>query len=1139
MRLLSFTTCVFFLVFLFLIVLELNSSNIWVHGQCLNDQRTLLLQLNQSLTSFSSPSPLILLTPSKRGSWHSNTDCCKDWTGVRCDRSGHVTSLDLSNEFISGGLNSTSSLFKLQHLESLNLAFNSFFASTIPSGFGRLANLTYLNLSNSGFSGQIPVELSRMTRLVTLDLSTFQPGSTSFTLEITDLGKLTRNLKELRVLSLDGVNISTHGSNWCKAVSSSLPNLQVLSLSNCNLLGPFDKSLLQLQSLYELRLNQNNISAEVPEFFSEFRNLTSLHLSSCGLYGKFPEKILQLQTLRSLYISNNKLLQGSLPEFSVDELLQDLVLSDTSFAGEIPHSIGNLTFLSRLELDNCSFNGSIPTSISNLNQLQYLDLSMNGFTGSIPSDGWSESLIDIDLSYNHLTGPIPFGWKGLAKLVNLNLKNNSLDGTIPSTFFTLPSLQKLELTMNQFNGSLNEFSNGSFSPLETLDVSINKLQGPIPVSFFDLSRLKILAVSSNDFSGTLNLENFFQKFKNLSSLDLSSNRLSITFTGNNFTLFPQVGTLKLRSCNISIFPAFLKNQSRLTYLDLSDNQMKGRIPSWIHMIGAGNLGLGHLNLSYNSLEDPELPFPPDSFNRLAILVLRSNRLQGKNVILPSSASVLDYSLNNFTSMIPNTSSYLSFAIFFSLESNQLSGEIPQSVCKADYLQVLDLSHNNLSGEIPRCLGYIANLGVLNLRGNHLDGIIPDTFPENCTLETLDLNRNQFAGQLPRSLPNCKKLEVLDLGNNQLNGEFPSWLGSMPNLRVLVLRSNKFYGPLGSPSGPEFPKLQIVDISSNKFTGTLSGECFLSWTGMMNNTDEAQSSHKRKILGFKFLQLTRLYYQDAVMVTSKGLDMELVKILTVFTCIDLSNNEFEGEIPETIGNLTSLYVLNFSRNALTGSIPSTIGNLEQLESLDLSWNMLTGKIPYQLAQLSFLSVLNLSFNKLSGKIPLGNQIQTFEPSSFEGNEGLCGPPLSDNCDNIPDLLQKGSSSKASVDWQFILTGLGFGAGVGMILGPLSFWKKGRQWYNEHLNRILSKILPERLHHKFCDDGRVDSEESIETELTDMSAFYHDDYEDEDNDGEFNGFYCVFCTKLDITGRKVIHNPSCNCHKSPLNSSQFLS
>ncbi|MCL7044342.1 hypothetical protein MKW94_024380 [Papaver nudicaule] len=148
----------------------------------------------------------------------------------------------------------------------------------------------------------------------------------------------------------------------------------------------------------------------------------------------------------------------------------------------------------------------------------------------------------------------------------------------------------------------------------------------------------------------------------------------------------------------------------------------------------------------------------------------------------------------------------------------------------------------------------------------------------------------------------------------------------------------------------------------------------------------------------------MYYQQTVMVTSKGLNVELVKIQTIFTSIDFSNNGFEGEIPESIGNLTSLYILNFSSNALTGPIPPNFGNLTHVESLDLSHNQLTREIPFQLAGLSFLSVLKLSFNKLVGKIPSGNQFQTFPPSSFEGNDGLCGSPLPKECTRISESPQ---------------------------------------------------------------------------------------------------------------------------------------
>jgi hypothetical protein len=86
----------------------------------------------------------------------------------------------------------------------------------------------------------------------------------------------------------------------------------------------------------------------------------------------------------------------------------------------------------------------------------------------------------------------------------------------------------------------------------------------------------------------------------------------------------------------------------------------------------------------------------------------------------------------------------------------------------------------------------------------------------------------------------------------------------------------------------------------------------------------------------------------------------------------------------------------SHNAFTGNIPAELGGVTALESLDLSCNQLSGEIPQELTDLTFLDVLNLSDNHLVGKIPQSRQFSTFDSNSFEGNAGLCGPPLS----NLP-------------------------------------------------------------------------------------------------------------------------------------------
>jgi len=177
---------------------------------------------------------------SKLVQWNQSAD---SWRGVTCE-DGLVVGLDLSNESISGGIDSSSSLFKLEFLQSLNLAFNDFF-TVIPSGLANLSRLENLNLSDASFSGQIPAELSRLRKLRTLDLTYLY----SLKLENPSLRSLIGDLGELRELYLDRVNVSTEGSEWCDVLSSSVPKLEVLSMSYCSLSGPIDTSLMSLANL--------------------------------------------------------------------------------------------------------------------------------------------------------------------------------------------------------------------------------------------------------------------------------------------------------------------------------------------------------------------------------------------------------------------------------------------------------------------------------------------------------------------------------------------------------------------------------------------------------------------------------------------------------------------------------------------------------------------------------------------------------------------------------------------------------------------------------------------------------------------------------------------------------------------------
>ena len=168
--------------------LFLNFLDFAVSGQCLGKQQSLLLDLKNSLKFNSTLSTKLVYR-------NESTDCCS-WEGVTCSE-GHIVRLNLDSESIYGGLDNSSSLFRLQYLQNLRLASKNFNHSQIPPEVGNLTNLSSLNLSNSSFSGSVPTQISHLTRLVTLDLSTLLSISL-LRLESSNFATLVQNLSTLQ-----------------------------------------------------------------------------------------------------------------------------------------------------------------------------------------------------------------------------------------------------------------------------------------------------------------------------------------------------------------------------------------------------------------------------------------------------------------------------------------------------------------------------------------------------------------------------------------------------------------------------------------------------------------------------------------------------------------------------------------------------------------------------------------------------------------------------------------------------------------------------------------------------------------------------------------------------------------------------
>ncbi|KAL7095275.1 hypothetical protein ACP275_10G013600 [Erythranthe tilingii] len=118
-------------IILFLILLSVTNLS-QISSQCLEDQKSLLVGLKSNLIFYSSSSKKLV-------KWNQSTDCCR-WNGVECDAAGHVISLQLDEESISGGIEDSEYLFRLTYLKRLNLAHNNFGRTQIPKG---IHNLTY------------------------------------------------------------------------------------------------------------------------------------------------------------------------------------------------------------------------------------------------------------------------------------------------------------------------------------------------------------------------------------------------------------------------------------------------------------------------------------------------------------------------------------------------------------------------------------------------------------------------------------------------------------------------------------------------------------------------------------------------------------------------------------------------------------------------------------------------------------------------------------------------------------------------------------------------------------------------------------------------------------------------------------
>ncbi|KAI3519783.1 hypothetical protein L1887_08999 [Cichorium endivia] len=215
-------------------------------------------------------------------------------------------------------------------------------ATLLPHEIGRFANtLTHLNISKSQFSGQIPSEISLLSKLVSLDLSWNQFSSG---LGPKVFNNLLRNSTRFRELSLGNVNISSALPKYLN-----ISSLELLDLRSTGLYGKLPDNIFSLPFLEQLDLSENYgltdalPKGEVSSSFSTCRSLKILDLGNNNLNGTFPTWLGELPELQVLNLKSNKF-QGTIESSLMAELpfpsLRVLDLSQNAFVGNLPRFFG-------------------------------------------------------------------------------------------------------------------------------------------------------------------------------------------------------------------------------------------------------------------------------------------------------------------------------------------------------------------------------------------------------------------------------------------------------------------------------------------------------------------------------------------------------------------------------------------------------------------------------------------------------------------------------------------------------------------------------------------------------------------------------------------------------------------------------
>ncbi|XP_054811782.1 receptor-like protein EIX2 isoform X1 [Prosopis cineraria] len=245
------------------------------------------------------------------------------------------------------------------------------------------------------------------------------------------------------------------------------------------------------------------------------------------------------------------------------------------------------------------------------------------------------------------------------------------------------------------------------------------------------------------------------------------------------------------------------------------------------------------------------------------------------------------------------------------KSQCLTGELPLSLLRLEFLNYLDLSSNDF-----KVLAQDADVNITNCSHRHL------------------------------SCENSSNLHHLDLSyNKDLHIDNLHWLSRVPSLKYVNLNAINLQD-----------KVDWIQLSTllPSLTSLSLGYCQLRNINPSLKHVNLTSLEVLSIPGNAFTYL-------------ESIPNWLFNFSDI-TTIDLNFNHFQGQFPKGLLNLQKIKKVYLAGNKLNGPIPYWLGQLEHLQCLDVGINLFSGPIPFTLGNLSSLISLKVEFNHLNDTLP---------------------------------------------------------------------------------------------------------------------------------------------------------------------------